>query len=208
MYKSIWNPDKADQDEIKIRLRELNGDSVADEENADKEPFTAYDPNRDSEIELQGLITRFQRLHEECRPVTKEAIEIAEANARAREKQFEDAFNQLVNPDASDILALRIALTMGRDIDEFIQKRRELQISKTCILIEQFDLIRDKLRDIGEPREHAHAFSQCMQLILYPPEGVFDAYQQFCALDAAYGKHAKFADLNEEDQERVLGMMR
>jgi hypothetical protein len=41
------------------------------------------------------------------------------------------------------------------------------------------------------------------------PEGlVLDAHHQFCTLDAAYGRNAKFADLNEEDQERVLGMMR
>ncbi len=87
------------------------------------------------------------------------------------------------------------------------QEMDEYRLQRDSRKAAHFDIIRAKLRDIGDSRDHAYLFAQCMEAIHMSENRILDAYQQFCALDATYGRHAKFADLTPADQQTVLKMM-
>jgi hypothetical protein len=143
----------------------------------------------EDDAELQDLVKRFETLKEFLRQ--EGFIERWESQRSEIEKRQH----------------MEKTMQLNEDYDNSICEMQEYAYSRTCRAMEWFNKLRSYLETIEDSREHAYTFSIALHGIDYNACRLLEAYQQFCAIDSIYGRHAKFADLTPQDQERVLEMM-
>lgn len=76
-----------------------------------------------------------------------------------------------------------------------------------CRQIETFDCIRNELENITDKREHMYAFSLFQDTLDLKNHTILEVYDMYAALDARFGKSARFADMDAPTQEQVLKMI-